>query len=103
MSQGTPCPSLTPLSTGWGFLLVCLGFFPVFIHRHHCVYPFQPFPEEAEPDVLLSLSCGCVTERGSVLLISDPLNLARIVFQTKLSAIIGVFSLVICLAWRGAK
>lgn len=36
MSQGAPCPSLTPLSAGRCFSLVW-GFFFVFIHKHHCV------------------------------------------------------------------
>lgn len=77
------------------FLLLCFGFF-LCLFTSTSVYPFQAFWGEAEPDVLLSLSCGCVTERGSVLLISDPLNLAIIVFLTKLSVIIDIFSSVIC-------
>lgn len=96
--QGTPCPLLTPLSAGWGFFFRFVWVFFLYLFTNTAVYPFQAFWGEAEPDVLLSLSCGCVTERGSVLLISDALNLTIIVLQTKLSAIIGIFSSVICLA-----
>lgn len=93
MSQGTPCPSLTPLSAGESFLLVWVGFFCVYSQTPPCFHhPFQPFSGEAEPDVLLSLSCGCVAGRGRVLLISDHPNLAIIVFQTSLSATL-VFSI----------
>lgn len=95
MSQGAPCPSLTPLSAGRCFSLVWVFF--LYLFTNTTVYPFQPFSGEAEPDVLLSLSCGCVTERGSVLLISEPLNLAIIVFQTRLCAIFGIFSYLVCL------
>lgn len=96
MSQGTPCPLLTPFPAGWGFFCCFVLVFFLCLFTSTSAYPFQAFWGEAEPDVLLSLSCGCVTERGSVLLISDPLNLAIIVFLTKLSVIIDIFSSVIC-------
>lgn len=87
--RALPAHPWLPSLLGRAFCWFGLGFFCVYSQTPLCFHhPFQPFSGEAEPDVLLSLSCGCVAERGRVLLISDHPNLAIIVFQTSLSAIL---------------
>lgn len=92
MSQGTPCPSLTPLSAGWGFLLVW-GFFCVYSQTPLCIH-FSLFQEKLS-QMFCCPSAVAVWLKEAVS--SQSLNLAIIVFQTRLSAVFGIFSYLACL------